>query len=69
MSNLDERWLWAGDFVISGIGWFVGGTYAALLCFSVARLLIFIALNKEQDHSKHRILIDEHTAYYYCVIK
>ncbi|HEY6765189.1 MAG TPA: hypothetical protein VI386_10475 [Candidatus Sulfotelmatobacter sp.] len=63
MSNL-ERWLWAGDFVISGIGWFFGGPYAALLCFAVAGLLIFIALTKkEQGESKHRILIDERTAY------
>jgi hypothetical protein len=63
MSNL-ERWLWAVDFVISGIGWFFGGPYAALLCFTVAGLLIFIALTtKEQGDSKHRILIDEHTAY------
>src|ERR1700722_8152151 len=63
MSNL-ERWLWAGDFVIGGIGWFFGGPYAAILCFAVAGLLIFIALTtKEQAESKHRIMEDEHTVY------
>ena len=59
-----ERWLWAGDFVISGIGWILGGPYAGVLCFAIAGLIIFFAVTKKEDSgNKHRILIDERIPY------
>ena len=63
MSKFELR-LWAGDFVISGIGWFFGGPYAAGICFVIGGLLIFLSLRKtEHAEGNNGILIDEHTPY------
>jgi hypothetical protein len=48
MSRL-EWCLWGLDFVIGGVGFVFGGPYAALLCFFVAGLLIFIGFTKKDE--------------------
>jgi hypothetical protein len=49
-----EMALWAADFVITGIGWASGGRTAALFCFLVGGLLIFLALSREDKGSPTR---------------
>lgn len=45
MSKL-ELILWAADFIISGVGWRLGGGTAAMACFVVGGILIFIAISR-----------------------
>jgi hypothetical protein len=46
--------LWAADFLISGIGWRIGGLAASLSCFLLAGLLIFWAITKKEKASEKK---------------
>jgi hypothetical protein len=59
-----ERCLWGADFMISGIGWYFGGGYGALLCFVIGALLIMSGFfAKDESNRVSPILIDERTPY------
>jgi hypothetical protein len=48
MSKL-ECILWAVDFGVTGVAYFVGGPYAGLVCFFVAGVLILIGLTRKDE--------------------
>jgi hypothetical protein len=53
-----EYYLWGADFVISGAGWYFGGTYAALACFTLGAVLIFFGLSRtDEGDSNPRVSI------------
>lgn len=65
MSRL-ERFLWGADFVISGIGWHLGGPYAALASFSVGAVLILSGLFRKdvsERITRPSILTDQGSPY------
>ena len=43
-----EMGLWAADFIITGIGWALGGAAAAVFCFLVAGVLTFLVVSREE---------------------
>ena len=45
-----EMVLWAADFIITGIGWALGGVTAAIFCFLVGGILVFLALSREDKN-------------------
>jgi hypothetical protein len=44
-----EYYLWGADFAIGGIGYFLGGPYAGLVCFLIGGVLILTGLNKKEE--------------------
>ena len=48
-----EMGLWAADFIITGIGWALGGGTAAMFCFLVGGILVFLVVFREDKNPQN----------------
>lgn len=47
-----EMGLWAADFIITGIGWALGGGTAAMFCFLVGGVLVFLVVSRKDENAQ-----------------